>query len=207
MLKVKTLGCTGGIGSGKSYVARIFEKLGYPAYYSDERAKLLYDTDSLLLSQMVELLGEEIIDSSGKLNRGVVASRIFGNAELLKKVEELVHPAVLRDFERWKGNVCYQMPKEGKSVGFVIFESAILLERELVKGCADKILTVVAPYNLRVERVMKRDGVSAEQVEARMASQWSDQQRVALSDFVIFADSKRALLPQIADVIEKMKGE
>ena len=203
---VRTLGCTGGIGSGKSYISRIFEQLGFPVYFSDDRAKLLYDTDELLLSHMVELLGEDII-SDGKLDRGAVASRIFGNRELLKRVEALVHPAVLRDFENWKKDVCTLLSQQGKCVEFVIFESAILLESPLVKGCADKILTVVAPYELRIERVMKRDGVSRKQVEERIARQWSDEQRIAMSDFIIFADSRRALLPQIADVIDKMKGE
>lgn len=203
---VRTLGCTGGIGSGKSYISRIFEQLGFPVYFSDDRAKLLYDTDELLLSHMVELLGEDII-SDGKLDRGAVASRIFGNRELLKRVEALVHPAVLRDFENWKKDVCTLLSQQGKCVEFVIFESAILLESPLVKGCADKILTVVAPYELRIERVMNRDGVSRKQVEERIARQWSDEQRIAMSDFIIFADSRRALLPQIADVIDKMKGE
>lgn len=203
---VRTLGCTGGIGSGKSYISRIFEQLGFPVYFSDDRAKLLYDTDELLLSHMVELLGEDII-SDGKLDRGAVASRIFGNRELLKRVEALVHPAVLRDFENWKKDVCTLLSQQGKCVEFVIFESAILLESPLVKGCADKILTVVAPYELRIERVMKRDGAARVQVEERIARQWSDEQRIAMSDFIIFADSRRALLPQIADVIDKMKGE
>ena len=200
MSKVLTLGCTGGIGSGKSYVSRIFAQLGYPVYFSDDRAKLLYDTDARLLGQMVGLLGEDIL-KDGKLDRGIVASRIFGSKELLAKVESFVHPAVLEDFERWKGEIC----GKGNAPEFVIFESAILLETPLVKGCADKVMTVVAPYELRIERVMKRDNASREQIEARIAKQWSDGQREALSDFIIFADSKQALLPQIACVIEKMK--
>lgn len=206
MGKVRTLGCTGGIGSGKSYISRIFEQLGFPVYFSDDRAKLLYDTDDMLLSQMVELLGDGIL-SEGKLNRKEVASRIFGNPELLRKVEALVHPAVLRDFFKWKKEMCDKLSGEGKMPDFVIFESAILLESNLVKGCSDKILTVVAPYELRIERVMNRDGVSRKQVEERIERQWSDEPRVSMSDFIIFADSRRALLPQIADVIDKMKGE
>ena len=202
MNRVLTLGCTGGIGSGKSYVSGIFAHLGYPVYFSDDRAKLLYDTDARLLAQMTSLLGEEIL-KDGRLDRGVVASKIFGNSELLAKVESFVHPAVLADFERWKGEICRD---ENNAPEFVIFESAILLETPLVKGCADKIMTVVAPYELRIERVMRRDGAAREQIEARIARQWSDQQRDVLADFVIFADSKRALLPQIADVIEKMNG-
>ena len=202
MNKVLTLGCTGGIGSGKSYVSKIFAQLGYPVYFSDDRAKLLYDTDKKLLGQMVSLLGDDILKEDGKLDRGVVASKIFGNRELLAKVESFVHPAVLEDFERWKGEICGD---EKNAPEFVIFESAILLETPLVKGCADKILTVVAPYELRIDRVIKRDNATREQIEARIAKQWSDEQREALSDFIIFADSKQALLPQIACVIDKMK--
>ena len=201
MNKLLTLGCTGGIGSGKSYVSRIFAQLGYPVYFSDDRAKFLYDTDKKLLGQMVALLGEDIL-KDGRLDRGIVASRIFGNKELLAQVESFVHPAVLADFERWKENICRD---ENNTPDFVIFESAILLETPLVKSCADKIMTVVAPYELRIERVIKRDNASREQIEARIAKQWSDEQREALSDFIIFADSKQALLPQIACVIAKMK--
>ena len=205
MENVKTLGCTGGIGSGKSYVSRIFARMGFPVYFSDDRAKLLYDTDPLLLQQMVQLLGEDIL-VEGRLDRRVVAARIFGNAELLGEVEKLVHPAVLRDFYRWKELVCSALAAQGRCPSFVVFESAILLEKPLVKGCADKVINVEAPYDLRIERVIARDGVTKAQVEARIAAQWSDGQRNALADFIIFADSRRALLPQIVDVIEKMRG-
>ena len=205
MEKLWILGCTGGIGSGKSFVSRIFAKLGYPVYFSDERAKMLYDTDGLLLEQLVELLGEDVLEN-GKINRAAMAGKIFGNGELLRKVESLVHPAVLRDFEKWKGEVCREAALQGNTPSFVIFESAILLESPLVRGCADKVLHIKAPYELRIERVMERDRATREQVEARIARQWSDAQRDVLSDFVIFADSKRALLPQIAEVIDKMNG-
>lgn len=205
MENVKTLGCTGGIGSGKSYVSRIFARMGFPVYFSDDRAKLLYDTDPLLLQQMVQLLGEDIL-VEGKLDRRIVAERIFGNSELLGEVEKLVHPAVLRDFYRWKEQTCSALAAQGRCPSFVVFESAILLEKPLVKGCTDKVLNVEAPYGLRIERVIARDGVTKEQVEARIAAQWSDGQRNALADFIIFADSRRALLPQIMDVIEKMRG-
>jgi dephospho-CoA kinase len=205
MEKLWTLGCTGGIGSGKSFVSRIFAKLGYPVYFSDERAKMLYDTDGLLLEQLVELLGEDVLEN-GKINRAAMAGKIFGNGELLRKVESLVHPAVLRDFEKWKGEVCREAALQGNTPSFVIFESAILLESPLVRECADKVLHIKAPYELRIERVMERDRATREQVEARIARQWSDAQRDVLSDFVIFADSKRALLPQIAEVIDKMNG-
>ena len=199
-----TLGCTGGIGSGKSYVSRIFAKLGCPVYFSDDRAKMLYDTDPQLLGQMVTLLGAEILDNNGKLNRKVMAEKIFGNPELLRQVEGYVHPAVLRDFQRWKEQVCRELDAQGRKPAFVIFESAIILETPLVRGCADKVLHIKAPYGLRIRRVMARDNATREQVEARIARQWSDGQRDSMSDFVIFADSKRALLPQIDAVIAAM---
>ena len=166
---------------------------------------MLYDTDTLLLEQIVDLLGEDVLEN-GKINRAAMAGKIFGNGELLRKVESLVHPAVLRDFEKWKGEVCREAALQGNTPSFVIFESAILLESPLVRECADKVLHIKAPYELRIERVMERDRATREQIEARIARQWSDVQRDVLSDFVIFADSKRALLPQIAEVIDKMNG-
>ena len=96
---MKVLGCTGGIGSGKSYVSRIFGKLGYPVYFSDDRAKMLYDTDPLLLQQMAQLLGSDIL-TDGKLNRRAVAEKIFSDSKMLAEVEKMVHPAVIRDFEK-----------------------------------------------------------------------------------------------------------
>ncbi len=193
---MKVLGCTGGIGSGKSYVSNLFNKMGIPVYDSDSRAKGLYDTDSILMEQMIELLGGDIIEN-GVLQRNIVASRIFGNRTLLLEVEKLVHPAVLRDFCIWKESF-------GQDVPFVIMESAILLEKPLVRGCADKILNVTAPAELRIERVMARDKVCRERVLERMAAQWSDEDRSAMADFIIFADGKRALLPQIEAVYATM---
>ena len=203
MEKVLTLGCTGGIGSGKSYVSRIFARLGYPVYFSDDRAKMLYDKDPVLLGQIVDLLGEEVLED-GRINRRVMAGKIFGNETLLRQVEGFVHPAVLRDFRNWKEEVCVELAKKGRKPAFVVFESAILLESKLVMGCADKVLHVKAPYELRIERVMKRDAATRVQVEERISRQWSDAERDSMSDFVIFADSKRALLPQIVGVIAGM---
>ncbi len=194
---MKVLGCTGGIGSGKSYVAAIFEKMGVPVYDSDRRAKALYDTDMQLRSEMVDLLGGEII-KDGVVQRDVIAGKIFGNPQLLAEVEKLVHPAVMRDFCRWKESVAEKMPP------FVIMESAILLEKPLVRGFVDATLTVSAPLELRIERVIKRDNVDRARVLARMSAQWSDEQREALSDFIIFADGRQALLPQIERVYDAM---
>ena len=226
---MKVLGCTGGIGSGKSFVSAIFGKMGIPVYDSDSRAKTLYDTDEQLRSEMVALLGEEII-VDGVIQRPVIASKIFGNAELLQEVETLVHPAVMRDFRRWveeiekrgmieeKNVIKVGMKREvinerevigqndnGVSVPpFVILESAILLEKPIVLEQVDKSLVVTAPLDLRIERVIQRDNTTRERVLERMGAQWSDERRIALADFIIFADGKQALLPQIEGVYKAM---
>ena len=222
---MRVLGCTGGIGSGKSYVSAIFEKMGIPVYDSDSRAKALYDTDEQLREEMVALLGDEII-VDGFIQRPVIAAKIFGNAELLQEVEKLVHPAVMRDFKRWlreieesvKKNetvamverekideIDSELVKCGDNIPpFVILESAILLEKPIVLEQVDKSLVVTAPLELRIERVIQRDNTSRERVLDRLGAQWSDERRVALADFIIFADGKQALLPQIEDVYKAM---
>ena len=200
---MKVLGCTGGIGSGKSFVSAIFGKMGIPVYDSDSRAKALYDTDEQLRSEMVSLLGNEII-VDGVIQRPVIASKIFGNAELLQEVEKLVHPAVVRDFRRWVREI-EETGVFGENIPpFVIMESAILLEKPIVLEQVDRSLVVTAPLDLRIERVIQRDNTTRERVLERMGAQWSDERRIALADFIIFADGKQALLPQIEGVYKAM---
>lgn len=198
---MKVLGCTGGIGSGKSYVAAIFNKMGIPVYDSDNRAKLLYDIDLQLRMEMEELLKCRIV-VDGVVQRSIIAEKVFGNRNLLAQVEKLVHPAVVRDFCRWKG--AFSDVNYGNVPPFVIMESAILLEKPEVKSVTDRTVAVSAPLELRIERVIQRDKTDRERVLARMASQWSDEQRNAIADFIIFANGKQALLPQIHSVYEAM---
>lgn len=200
---MKVLGFTGGIGSGKTYVIDIFRHLGIPAYCSDKRARELYTEDVHLLAQMEKLLGEGIV-RDGVLQTDMIARRIFGDRNLLEGVERLVHPAVLKDFGKWKEQQECRARQKGEKIPFVIFESAILLEKPLVKEIADKVVTVSAPLELRVERVMRRDGTDRDSVMKRISSQWNDGQREALSDFIIFADGKEALLPQVLHIMEAM---
>lgn len=199
---MKVLGCTGGIGSGKTYVSRIFAGMGIPVYHSDDRAKHIYNSDPRLLGRIAELLGGDVV-RDGVLQIDLMASRIFNNRTLLDRVEQLVHPAVLEDFERWKEEI--ERNPEVKA-GFVVLESAILLEKPLVRSVADKILTISAPLELRVERVMRRDGVSHEKVMERILLQWDDRKREAMADFIIFADGERTLLPQVMAVVEAMNA-
>lgn len=197
---MKVLGCTGGIGSGKTYISRIFAGMGIPVFHSDDKAKHIYYSNPRLLEKIAALLGEDVV-VDGVLQRHLMASRIFNDRRLLDKVEQLVHPAVLEEFENWKKEV--ERDPEMKA-GFVVLESAILLEKPLVRNVADKILTISAPLELRVERVMRRDDMSREKVMERILLQWDDSKREAMADFIIFADNKRALLPQVIAIVEAM---
>lgn len=197
MSRSKCIVCTGGIGSGKSYVARIFSGLGIPVYIADERAKELYMRDSLLLKELVNLLGNDILEE-GRLNKEVMASKIFPNPALLNKVNDIVHPRVLNDFKLW------QKKEEERGAGVVVFESAIFIESPVFHHIADKILVVSAPVNERIIRVIKRDKMSEQQVRERIARQLTDEQLFQRADFIIFADGKRAVLPQVLSLLNEV---
>lgn len=160
------VGITGGIGSGKSTVCRIFAQSGVALYDADSRAKELMATSAVLRQRIVESFGEEAYTSEG-LNRAYLASRVFADAEQLRLLNSIVHPAVMEDFEQWA---------EAQEGVYVLFESAILFE----SGLADRVDTTVAimaPESLRVERVMVRDNCTYEQVLARIKNQMSDDER------------------------------
>ena len=189
--------CTGGIGSGKSVVVRLFRELGIPSYDCDRAAKELYDRDSQLLSDVVALCGEAVLDTAGRLDRAALAQKIFGDAALLAALEDRVHPAVIRDFEKWK---------QRQESGLVVIESAILLEKPRFAGLMDYTVVVTAPEEVRIARVMARDGVSEAQVRRRMAAQWSEDARRARADFILENDDRTALLPAVLEIIEKIKN-
>ena len=185
-----TLAVTGGIGSGKSYVVRMFSALGIPVYDADSRTKSLYDSDGALIERLRLILGDGLV-RDGHLDRRYMRG-------LLERVEAVVFPEVVRDFSSWKSGA-------GTGCPFVIMESAIYLEKPSLSGMADKVLTVVCPGEVRIRRVMERSAMSREEVLARMGSQWTDARRTDLSDFVIVSDFNRPLLPQVYDVFLKMK--
>jgi len=188
--------CTGGIGSGKSVVARVFHELGLPVYDCDRAAKELYDRDPQLLADVVALCGEAVLDAGGRLDRVALSRRIFGNTALLAAVEDRVHPAVIRDFENWK---------KRQESALVVIESAILLEKPRFAGMMDYTVVVTSLEAVRIRRVMARDGVTEEQVRKRMAAQWSDAERMAKADFILENDDRQALLPAVLQIIEKIK--
>ena len=196
----RVLLCTGGIGSGKSFIIRAFGALGVPSYDCDAAAKDLYDRDPQLLADIVRLCGESVLDAEGRLDRAALAERIFADPALLAKVEALVHPAVIRDFRRWAD----ALPD---NPALVIIESAILFEKPLPERVYDCVLAVTAPEDVRLARVLKRSGMEEAQVRRRMAAQWSDAERAARADFVLENDGRKPVLPAILDILERIKED
>lgn len=196
---MKVLAVTGGIGSGKTHIANMFASMGVPVYYSDDRAKGLYDTSSRLIEDIKQILGEDVVEN-GKLRKDIMAQRLFADKSLLERVEGVVHPAVIEDFERWKS------AQESSYPPFVIIESAIFLEKPVLRPIADKVLVVTAPLDLKISRVQFRSNFTREQIVERMSHQWSDEQRVECADYTIVSDETRALLPQLINIYKDLNN-
>ena len=171
---MKVVGLTGGIGSGKSTIARLFAALGIAVYDSDTEAKKLINTSAEIKKRIVEVFGAEAY-AEGGYNRAYMADIVFRNPDKLAVLNSIVHPVLADYFNQW---VALQTSP------YVIKEAAILFESGSYKNC-DFIITVTAPETLRISRCMSRDGSTEAQVRARMAQQWTDAQRIALSDAVI----------------------
>lgn len=190
---MKLIGLTGGIGSGKSTVAGLFSTLGIPVYESDSRAKFLMNNDPGLRQEIVALLGSESYTSPNEINRSWIASKVFNNPPLLSQLNGIVHPAVFQDLVDWIAMDTQQQAP------YLIQESALLFEEDLAKRFRASIL-VVAPVDLRIDRVMKRDGIAREEVLRRIENQWPDDRKIPLSDFIIYNDGNRSLIEQVMDI-------
>ena len=171
---MKKIAICGGIGSGKSTVCQMFAERGVAIYDSDSRAKALMNESEPLRKALMGEFGAECYEG-GVLNRPYLAQRVFASPEQLAKLNAIVHPAVKEDFLRWA---------EEQSGDYVILESAILYESGF-DSLVDKVVAVLAPLPLRVERAMQRDGASREQIEARIKAQMSDDELMARADFAI----------------------
>ncbi len=172
----KIIGLTGGIGSGKTTVAESIRDLGYPVYYSDDRAKQIVNEDDFLKTEIKQLLGPEAYDESGAYNRKFVSSVVFENDELLQKLNALIHPAVKRDFENWVSQ---------QNTALVFKETALLFELGLEKDCY-KSLLVTAEDNVRIKRVMDRDDKTYREVQNIMQKQMAEKDKIRLADYVIY---------------------
>jgi dephospho-CoA kinase len=180
------LGITGGIGSGKTSVCRVFEVLGIPIFSADRAANELMEKDKEIVSKINSIIGKDLY-SSGSLNRMELATIIFNDDKLLKKINSVVHPAVFDAFEKWTIN---------QTGSYVIMEAAILFESGAAEF-VDRVATVVAPVEQRVQRVILRNKLSREQVMERMRNQIEDEERIKLSDYVINNSENDMIIPEI----------
>ncbi len=183
------VGLTGGIGSGKTTVAKQFELLGIPVYIADEEAKKLMNRSKIIKRKLIALFGNEAyIDN--QLNKAFIADIIFKNKEYLQKMNAIIHPRVAKHFNNWL---------QKQSAPYVIKEAAILFENGGYKFC-DYIITVTAPKNLRLNRLLKRDNTTKDKIEAIMKNQWTDKQKVKLSQFVISNEDLENTKKQVVKV-------
>ena len=184
------IGVTGGIGSGKSYVCRLLaQRWQLPVYDCDSAAKMLMVSSTHIRQQLQELVGDDVYDASGQLNKGVMSRYLFTDAAHVKAVNAIVHPAVKDDFEQWAS----------RQTGDVVMESAILVEAGFAKA-VDRLVVVEAPLALRIQRAMARDGATEEQVRARVRHQLTAEQLRAYADIVIVNDG-RDLLSQLSPIV------
>ena len=190
---MKIIGITGGIGSGKTTITKYIESLGYPVYIADDEAKKLLDTPDVV-KQLIDSFGTEIIDNN-LVDKKKLATFVFGNENKLKQLNEIIHPKVRKHFIDW----IKQWDKP-----FVVKEAAILFESGAYKDC-DYTILVTAPEDVRVERVIKRDNTTKEDVIKRIRSQWSDEDKAKLSDFVIQNIDLEQSKKEIDEIIEKIE--
>ena len=183
MLKI---GITGGIGSGKSTVAKLFEVLGIPVYYADDAAKQLMNENEVLKQQVQKEFGNEAY-TNGKLNRKYIADIVFTNPEKLELLNSIVHPATLKDAEEWMNK---------QTTPYTIKEAALIFESGAQEQL-DYVIGVYAPTPLRIQRTMQRDNISREEVIARMNKQIDETIKMRLCDFVITNDEQELLIPQV----------
>ncbi|MBB6002076.1 dephospho-CoA kinase [Arcicella rosea] len=189
----EVIGITGGIGSGKSIICKIFSILGVPIYEADSRAKWLITHNLSLKASIVQLLGENAYKSNGDYHREWVASEVFNNPDLLLQLNALVHPAVHQDAREWIAN--------NQHYSFVLYEAA-LMKAAGNGSFFDKVIVVTCPLALRIQRVKERDKRSLEEIEAIIARQIPEEERLKIADYIIQNDEKTSLIEQVLDLYD-----
>lgn len=185
MLKV---GITGNIGSGKTTVSKIFEVLGIPVFYADDAAKNVMVNDPVLIDAIKGTFGKISYFDDGTLNRKHIAAIVFNNEAELDKLNAIVHPATFRAFDNW-------LPKH-QNAPYILKEAALLFESDSYKMC-DKTIMVAAPLEMRIKRVMLRDGLPEEEILKREARQFTEEKKLKLADYSINNNEKELVIPQV----------
>jgi len=192
MLKI---GITGGIGSGKTTICKVFETLGVPVFYADTVAKQLMTSDVILVEGIKDTFGAESYFDNGTLNNKHIAKIVFSNDKELNKLNALVHPAVFRAFDEWDADLPKHLP-------YSLKEAALLFESGSYEMC-DRNILVTAAHTLKIARVTQRDNVTEQQVLARMDKQFTDRQKLKLADYFIENNENRSIILQVLDLHEQ----
>ena len=190
---MKIVGLTGGIGSGKTTVAKQFMALGIPVYIADEEAKKLMNTSKIIQRKLIQLFGNEAYTGSN-LNKPFIANIIFNDKTFLQKMNAIVHPKVANHFKKWVSK---------QKAPYIIKEVAILFENDGYKQC-DYVITVTAPLEIRMERLMKRDETTKEKIEAIIKNQWTDAEKIKLSNFIITNTALENTIKQVVEIHNKI---
>lgn len=191
---MKKVGLTGGIGSGKTTVLRIFSTLSIPVYIADERSKMLLNSSVSLKEKLQNEFGE--IYTNGSINKELFASMIFSDQDKRSKANEIIHPFVRKDFIDWTN--------EQRSP-YVIQEAAILFETGAYRAF-DKMILITAPESIRIDRIRARANSSLEEIKMRMDSQWTDEQKIPLCDFQIINDGTHSLIEQVLQIDKSLRS-
>jgi dephospho-CoA kinase len=187
---MKTIGLTGGIGSGKSTVAKVFDAFGVPVFNADQQAKFLYANPNVK-DKVLSLLGNESYFANGELNRQFVAAKVFSDKYLLAQLNSIIHPAVALKFKEWEQ--LHQKSVYGLKEAAIFFESGL---NDFIK----KVIVVTAPEPLRVQRVKERDAISEAEILNRIRHQWTEDSLVAKASFIIANDEKHLIVPLIHSI-------
>jgi dephospho-CoA kinase len=190
------IGITGGIGSGKSTACKVFAVLGIPVFEADKVARHLMNFDTVVSEQLIQAFGESVYLPDHTINRKYLAELVFNSKSLLAGLNSIVHPAVRKAFFEWL---------EQQSALYAIHEAAILFESGFYK-MMDKTITVATDEDQRIQRVVKRDGISVEQVRERIRNQWNDEERIKLANFVIKNNDADLIIPQILEIDKKIRA-
>lgn len=190
----KIIGLTGGIGSGKTTIANHFRVAGIPVYIADDEARKIMQSD-VIIAQIKKTFGNTVFDN-GILNREKLSGIVFNDPEKLKLLNAIIHPAVKKHFSSWILNQ--------KNAPYIIYEAAILFESGSYKDC-DIIITVTAPLELRIQRVIQRDKTTRENVLSRINMQWNDEKRIEKSDFVIENDTTEIAKSAVDKILKILK--
>lgn len=188
------LGLTGGIGAGKSILAKALNILGIPSYNTDEKARYVMENLPSMVRSIKDRFGENMYQADGSINREKLAAKLFGDAAARKALNDMVHPVVRKDFEEWAKN---------QNTEAVIYEAALLPKTVSYKRL-DRIILVDAGENIRIRRVVERSGMSADAVEMRMKAQMNPKLAHKEADYIVSNDDAQAVFPQIITILDQL---